>query len=96
MLQAEEQPQEGGRLVEQLALQITDLESADRSLTQRIEDCLEKLTRAQEQVGNRERTLEAARSQVQELRHQLAVCSRPRCCSGSRCSGSGIVDRGRA
>ena len=72
MLQAEEQPQEGGQLVEQLALQITDLESADRSLTQRIEDCLEKLTRAREQVGNRERTLEAARSQVQELRHQLA------------------------
>ena len=72
MLQAEEQPQEGGQLVEQLALQITDLESADRSVTQRIEDCLEKLTLAREQVGNRERTLEAARSQVQELRHQLA------------------------
>ena len=45
MLQAEEQPPEGGQLVEQLALQITDLESADRSLTQRIEDCLEKTGR---------------------------------------------------
>ena len=30
MLQTQEQPQEGGPLVEQLALQITDLESADR------------------------------------------------------------------
>ena len=72
MLQAQEQPQEGGPLVEQLALQITDLESADRSLTQRIEECIEKLALAREQVGDRERTLEAARSQVQELRHQLA------------------------
>jgi chromosome segregation protein len=70
--QAEQQPQEGGQLVEQLALQITDLESADRTLTQRIEDCLEKLTTAREQVVVRERALEEARGRVQELRHQLA------------------------
>ena len=70
--QAEQQPQEGGQLVEQLALQITDLESADRSLNQRIEDCLEKLTAAREQVVVRERALEEARGKVQELRHQLA------------------------
>ena len=70
--QAEQQPQEGGQLVEQLALQITDLETADRSLNQRIEDCLEKLSVAREQIGVRERALEEARSKVQELRHQLA------------------------
>ena len=70
--QAEQQPQEGGQLVEQLALQITDLESADRSLNQRIEDCLEKLTAAREQMVVRERALEEARGKVQELRHQLA------------------------
>ena len=69
---AEQQPQEGGQLVEQLALQITDLETADRSLNQRIEDCLEKLSVAREQIGVRERALEEARSKVQELRHQLA------------------------
>ena len=56
MLQTQEQPQEGGPLVEQLALQITDLESADRSLTHRFEECIEKLALAREQVGNRERT----------------------------------------
>ena len=70
--QVGEQPQEGGQLVEQLALQITDLESADRSLTQRIEECLDKLSLAREQVVARERALETARGQVQELRHQLA------------------------
>ena len=68
----DEQPQEGGQLVEQLALQITDLESADRSLTQRIEECLEKLSLAREHVIARERDLDTARARVQELRHQLA------------------------
>ncbi len=70
--QLEQQPREGGQLVEQLALQITDLESADRTLNQRIDDCLEKLTTAREQVIARERELESARSSVQESRHQLA------------------------
>ncbi len=68
----DEQPQEGGQLVEQLALQITDLETADRSLTQRIEECLEKLSLAREHVIARERDLDTARARVQELRHQLA------------------------
>ena len=59
--------------VDQLAEEILGLESESRMLEMRIDDCLKELSAAREDVLVRERVLEEARSEVQNLRHELAT-----------------------
>jgi chromosome segregation protein len=71
-LSADQPQQEGGQLVEQMALEINDLEGESKSLDQRIAECLQGLTENREQLAQREKSLETSRSEVQQLGSQLA------------------------
>ena len=59
--------------INQLAEQVTSLESEARLLDMRIDECLKELGSAREDVIVRDRVLEEARSEVQTLRHELAA-----------------------
>lgn len=58
--------------VDQLAEEISSLESDSRLLDMRIDECLKELGSAREDVIVRERVLDDARTEVQNLRHELA------------------------
>ena len=59
--------------IDQLAAEVSELESQARLLELQIDDCLKELANAREDVVDRERELEQARGEVQELRHELAA-----------------------
>ena len=69
---ASDQPKQEGQLVEQMALEIDGLETQSRSLDELMADCREELSAARQATQGLEQSLEAARSQVQELRQQSA------------------------
>ncbi len=71
-LSADQPQEEGGQLVEQMALEINDLEGESKSLDQRISECLQGLTENREALSSREKSLETARNEVQQLGSQLA------------------------
>ena len=71
-LSADQPQEEGGQLVEQMALVINDLEGESKSLDQRISECLQGLTENREALSSREKSLETARNEVQQLGSQLA------------------------
>ncbi len=58
--------------MDQLAEQISGLEDQSRLLNLQIDECLTELGAAREDVLQREQVLEDARSEVQNLRHELA------------------------
>ncbi len=71
-LSADQPQEEGGQLVEQMALEISDLEGESKSLDQRISECLQGLSENREALSHREKLLETARGEVQQLGSQLA------------------------
>ena len=54
-LSADQPQEEGGQLVEQMALEINDLEGESKSLDQRISECLQGLTENREATRSREK-----------------------------------------
>jgi len=58
--------------VDQLAEEISALESQSRLIEMQIDECLKELGSAREDVLVRERVLDDARTEVQNLRHELA------------------------
>ena len=71
-LSADQPQEEGGQLVEQMALEINDLEGESKSLDQRISECLQGLSENREALSSREKSLETVRNEVQQLGSQLA------------------------
>ncbi len=71
--QAQHVDDSGSADVDQLAEEITGLERESRLLDMRIDECLKELGSAREDVLVRERVLEDARTEVQNLRHELAA-----------------------
>jgi chromosome segregation protein len=67
------QPQENVSDMDQLAQEISSLESESHLLNMRIDDALKDLGAAREDVLLREQGLEDARNEVQTLRHELAT-----------------------
>ncbi len=71
--QAQQVDHSGSAEVDQLAAEISGLEQESRLLDIRIDECLQELGSAREDVLMRERVLEDARAEVQNLRHELAA-----------------------
>jgi chromosome segregation protein len=63
----------GAETVDQLADEISSMDSAARLQDMRIDECLKELAGAREDVLVREQVLEDARGEVQSLRHELAA-----------------------
>ncbi len=71
-MSADQPQEEGGQLVEQMALEINDLEGESKSLDQRISECLQGLSENREALASREKSLDTVRNEVQQLGSQLA------------------------
>ena len=71
-MSADQPQEEGGQLVEQMALEINDLEGESKSLDQRIFECLQGLSENREALASREKSLDTVRNEVQQLGSQLA------------------------
>ena len=70
--QAEQGEHTGDEQVDQLAQEISGLESESRLFEMQIDECLKELGSAREDVLVRERVLDDARTEVQNLRHEMA------------------------
>jgi chromosome segregation protein len=71
-LQQQQPSQSGAANVDRLAAEISELETNARLFDAKIDECLKELAAAREDVLVRERVLEDARNEVQNLRHELA------------------------
>ncbi|MEQ9452102.1 MAG: chromosome segregation protein SMC [Pseudomonadales bacterium] len=71
--QHSEQPEQGVEQMDLLAEEISVLESESRMLEINIDECLQELAAAREDVMLRNQGLEEARGEVQGLRHELAT-----------------------
>ncbi|MGK0257516.1 MAG: chromosome segregation protein [Candidatus Azotimanducaceae bacterium] len=67
-----QQPQSGAAQMDLLAEEISELESESNLLDIKINECLQELAAAREDILLRDQVLEEARGEVQNLRHELA------------------------